>query len=186
MTLIFSKNQSGEYAYDRQSVDIFFANCQTAYENSPTSIDVLKLANSGFPVVESGYYTVEVDKAINKLIYSVLEYKRDLAYNSGQQDLWEKEYSRTVYDLESTLNAGKGKMFSRGEKKVFSYKRRSVEKFMHKLKKYFFESGNKITLENLDKICFSATKRGSGYSEKEVDQFLNKVRILLLTPTEKN
>ncbi|MDR3116293.1 MAG: DivIVA domain-containing protein [Bifidobacteriaceae bacterium] len=185
MALIFSKNRSGEYGYDRQAVDIFFANCQTAYESQPASIDVLKLANSSFPLVKVGYYTAEVDQAINKLIYSVLEYKRDLAHNSGQQDLWEKEYSRTIYDLESTLNADKGKMFSRGEKKVFSYKRRQVEKFMDKLKKYFFESGKKITLEDLDKVCFSVTKRASGYSEKEVDQFLNKVRILLLTPTRK-
>ncbi|MDR2748856.1 MAG: DivIVA domain-containing protein [Bifidobacteriaceae bacterium] len=180
MSLLFSKNKKSELAYNTEEVDAFFDRVQAAYDANIDSIDVLKIANTSFSLTKSGYYTREVDLAIDKLIYSILEYKKHIAYKSGQGEVWEKEYARSVWDLENVLRSEKGKFFEKGKKKSYSYKVRPVDKFMQKLKKYFLESGNKVGIDQIDKISFPSTKSGRGYSEAGVDAFLNRVRVLLI------
>ncbi|MDR2799304.1 MAG: hypothetical protein LBB07_01620 [Bifidobacteriaceae bacterium] len=192
MALLFSKNKKNEIAYNRQKVDTFFSQVQTAYDANIESLDILKIANAAFPIEKEGYSSSQVDFAIQKLIYSILEYRKTNAYKSGNKESWEKEHSRSVYDLEKTLKSEKDKFFAKpevskkGEKKLrkkeraFTYKTRSVDKFMKKLEKYFFESGNKIEINEIENLSFPSSKSAKGYLESEVDAFLNKVKILLI------
>ncbi|MDR3127917.1 MAG: DivIVA domain-containing protein [Bifidobacteriaceae bacterium] len=184
MSLVFSKNKTSEFGYDKLAVDVFFNQVQNLYDTNINAIDVLKIINTTFPLVKIGYYTREVDLAVDKLVYAILQYRKDLAYESGQKDIWQKEYSRSVYDLEEVLNLDKGKLFSHGAKKQLSYKKRPVDKFAKKIKRYFFESGNKISVDDINKIAFPITKSGRGYDEKGVNIFLNRVKILLMVPAD--
>lgn len=165
--------------YDQEQVEDFLASARRAYdENSNLAqLTAEDIRHTAFSMHKGGYSPRHVDAALERLEDAFAARERERAAASMGEQAWMDQARTTAQVLINRLGRPAGQRFSRTSFLSVGYDRSDVDRFAHKLVKYF-QDGRPLAVDEVRTAVFRPQRRG--YREAQVDAVLDTVVDVML------
>lgn len=179
----FRRVKRSQRGYSVAEVDRFLDDARLAFQGRGTmsSSDIRVVS---FTIEKGGYDTAAVDAGLDRLedAFATRERERRLA-TEGQQAIYADVRTR-AREIMGRLKRPAGKRFRTVGLLRQGYDRKQVDYFAGHLLDYF-ESRERLTVADVRSVAF--TPRSNGYSEAQVDAFIDAVvEVMLAVRTTRN
>ncbi|PLS31623.1 hypothetical protein Uis1B_0615 [Bifidobacterium margollesii] len=180
--------------YDVAQVDSFLERAHHLYEDDEPKMTQEDIQNVSFAVEKNGYVIAQVDAALNRLEKAVVDKQTQWDVSSYGRVAWRADTERLAHSLYSRAERPARERFSDGLEKRPSYDRKQVDRLIDqlvgKIKRDLGESGDapseaqrkadaELGSTRVSNIIFTQRTGRKGYSERQVDAYLNRaVQVL--------
>ncbi|PWG59704.1 DivIVA domain-containing protein [Bifidobacterium catulorum] len=180
-----------KWGYDVSQVDSFLERAHTLYEDAEPKMTQEDIQNVSFALEKNGYVISQVDAALNRLEKAVVDKQTQWDVASFGRVAWRATTEQLAHSLYPRSERPEKDRFSPGEEKKPSYDRRQVDRLVTqivgKIRRELGESDQdadaaadaELTSMRVSNIIFTQRTGRHGYSERQVDAYLNRaVQVL--------
>ncbi|TFD55218.1 DivIVA domain-containing protein [Cryobacterium frigoriphilum] len=199
MSTTFPRTDNKSLGYSREQVEEFLALARSAYDASddasddapddgtdatpeqardqatPLTADVIR--HTAFAMQKGGYSPAQVDAALERLEDAFAARERESAARVMGEQAWMEQAQATAEIILGRLRRDRGHRFARTSVFSVGYRRTDVDRFAHRLQKYFQEA-RPLSVDEVRTAVFRP-ERG-GYREAQVDALLDSVIDVML------
>ncbi|RJT84829.1 DivIVA domain-containing protein [Cryobacterium melibiosiphilum] len=126
---------------------------------------------------KGGYSPAQVDAALERLEDAFAARERESAARLMGEEAWMEQAQASAQIILARLGRDRGHRFTRTSVFSVGYRRADVDRFAHRLQRYFSE-GRPLSVDEVRTAVFRA-ERG-GYREAQVDALLDSVIDVML------
>jgi DivIVA domain-containing protein len=180
MGTTFPRVRRTRSGYRVDEVEAFLDEARRAYERSPDEsggLDADSIRRTAFSMERGGYSTVHVDAALERLEDAFALREREMAYRTVGDKAWFGQARASAQEILDRLGRPDNHRFARTGGLSEGYRRKDVDRFCAKLRRYFRE-GEKVGIDEVRTVAFRS-QRG-GYREQQVDLLLDSVIDVML------
>lgn len=196
----FPRTDKKTLGYSREQVEEFLARARNAYDSpdddeaaaddaradapddahadarqAPLTAEVIR--HTAFAMQKGGYSPAQVDAALERLEDAFAAREREHAAQGMGEQAWMEQAQMTAQLILARLGRDRGHRFARTSVFSVGYRRTDVDRFTHRLQRYF-EEGRPVGVDEVRTAVFRA-ERG-GYREAQVDGLLDSVIDVML------
>lgn len=202
----FPRTDKKTLGYSRQQVEEFLSRARSAYDapeppedsseegsdgpphrpvesTSPQhvgedrALTAEAIRQTAFEMQKGGYSPAQVDAALERLEDAFAARERESAALLMGEEAWLEQAQATAQVILGRLRRDRGHRFGRTSVFSVGYRRVDVDRFAHRLQKYF-QDGRPLSVDEVRTAVFRP-ERG-GYREAEVDALLDSVIDVML------
>lgn len=192
---MFPRTHKKTLGYNREQVEAFLTLARSAYDAPETSSDepadvqptgrrerparltAETIRHTAFAMQKGGYEPAQVDAALERLEDAFAARERETAAEIIGEEAWFEQAQATAEVVLARLGRDRGHRFARTSVLSVGYRRADVDRFAHRLQKYFQE-GRSLTVDEVRTAVFRPERRG--YREAQVDALLDGVIDVML------
>ncbi len=177
----FPRTRSSRRGYDIDQVEDFLEDARAAYNSEPGALIVLDaeaIRRTSFALKKGGYSTAHVDAALERLEDAFAGRERDRARAVAGDEAWFTAARSNAREIIDRLARPHGHRFRVVNLLSGGYDRKQVDAFGDRLSDYFLKA-TPLSVDDVRTVSFRP-KRG-GYSEAQVDYFLDSVVAVMLS-----
>lgn len=163
--------------YDPVQVDAFLERARVVFDGTAQGVSAEDIRRVAFELRPGGYDTAAVDTALERLENVFAERERSAARSKLGDSAYLESARETAQVLVNRLGRPDDHRFDRVTSFTFGYSRREVDRFAHRLIRYF-KDGKPVGVEEVRTVTFRS-QRG-GYVEAQVDLLLDSVVEVML------
>jgi DivIVA domain-containing protein len=176
--------------YSRDQVEEFLALARSAYDEpdetpdkAPADSDRVpvltaeSIRHTAFTMQKGGYSPAQVDAALERLEDAFAARERESAARSMGEEAWIEQAHAAAEVILGRVRRDRGHRFSRTSVFSVGYRRADVDRFAHRLQKYF-QDGRPLSVDEVRTAVFRPERRG--YREEQVDALLDSVIDVML------
>jgi DivIVA domain-containing protein len=176
--------------YSRDQVEEFLALARSAYDEPDETPDKAPAGSDRVPVLtaesirhtaftmqKGGYSPAQVDAALERLEDAFAARERESAARSMGEEAWIEQAHAAAEVILGRVRRDRGHRFSRTSVFSVGYRRADVDRFAHRLQKYF-QDGRPLSVDEVRTAVFRPERRG--YREEQVDALLDSVIDVML------
>ncbi|WP_204313981.1 MULTISPECIES: DivIVA domain-containing protein [Bifidobacterium] len=183
-----------KWGYDVGQVDSFLERAHTLYEDAEPKMTQEDIQNVSFALEKDGYVISQVDAALNRLEKAVVDKQTQWDVNTTGRVAWRATTEQLAHSLYPRAKRPAKERFAPGADKRPSYDRKQVDRLVDQLvEKIRHELGEtrqhqsdvaaraeaELTSVKVSNVIFTQRKGKRGYSERQVDAYLNRaVQVL--------
>ncbi|MBW3087716.1 DivIVA domain-containing protein [Bifidobacterium sp. 82T24] len=182
-----------KWGYDVSQVNSFLERAHTLYEDAEPKMTQEDIQNVSFALEKDGYVISQVDAALNRLEKAVVDKQTQWDVASFGRVAWRATTEQLAHSLYPRSERPEKDRFSPGEDKKPSYDRKQVDRLVAqivgKIRRELGESDRdgdvddkadaELTSMRVSNIIFTQRTGRRGYSERQVDAYLNRaVQVL--------
>lgn len=172
MSNTFPPSPRGAKGYRRDRVDAFFDRARYGYEGPHGALSARDVREVRFPMRRSGYSTVHVDAALDRLEDALIRRDQSVAEASTGTDAWLAGLRADGQEIVDRLARPEGRRFRRMPWPARGYHRREVDQLANRILAHF-TLAEPMNVEEVRQSAFRG-QRG-GYDEAQVDAVLAAV-----------
>lgn len=190
----FPRTDNKSLGYSREQVEEFLALARSAYDapeapddgpgdarhEAPAVAVFLTsevIRHTAFAMQKGGYSPAQVDAALERLEDAFAARERESAARIMGEQAWLAQAQATVEIIRERLARDRGRRFARTSVLSVGYRRTDVDRFAHRLQRYFQEA-RPLSVDEVRTAVFRP-ERG-GYREAQVDALLDSVIDVML------
>jgi DivIVA domain-containing protein len=176
----FPRTRNSRRGYDIDEVEDFLEEARSAYNaepGTPTVLGAESIRRTAFTLQKGGYSPAHVDAALERLEDAFASRERDRARQIAGDEAWFAKARSDAREIIDRLARPRGKRFSRAGFLSDGYDRKQVDAFGDRLSGYFLK-GASLSIDDVRLVSFTPKK--GGYSEAQVDYFLDAVVSVML------
>jgi DivIVA domain-containing protein len=180
MGTTFPRTRRTRRGYRVDEVEKFLEEARSAYDGSPEedgALDAAAIRKVAFGLERGGYSTAHVDAALERLEDAFALREREQAYRTVGDKAWFGQARAGAQELLDRLARPDNHRFARVGGLSEGYRRKDVDRFCARLRRYFRE-GEQISIDEVRTVAFRP-QRG-GYREQQVDLLLDSVIDVML------
>ncbi|MEO6943039.1 MAG: DivIVA domain-containing protein [Terrimesophilobacter sp.] len=180
MSSTFPRTRNSRRGYDIDQVEDFLEDARTAYSSEPgTSVvlDADAIRRTSFSLKKGGYSPTHVDAALERLEDAFAGRERDRSRAMAGDDAWFNAARKNAREIIDRLARPHGQRFTKVNFLSGGYDRKQVDAFGDRLSDYFLKAAP-LSVEDVRTIAFRP--KNGGYSEAQVDYFLDSVTAVML------
>ncbi|WP_418969771.1 DivIVA domain-containing protein [Alloscardovia omnicolens] len=194
-----ARAKKNTWGYSVSQVDGFFESTRHLYEESEPNMTQAEIQNRAFDLEKNGYDIRAVDDALRRLENAVVDKLAAWTIAHEGLDEWRAQTEQLALTLIPRAKRDKGKVFSRGRMFNPSYDVKQVDAFVIAIAQYLNEklslgvlnmpedhnakNSSQFTSTDVARTIFTQRSGRAGYSEGQVDAYMNRV-IEVLTHIE--
>ncbi|PJM73681.1 cell division protein DivIVA [Bifidobacterium primatium] len=183
-----------KWGYDVGQVDSFLERAHTLYEDAEPKMTQEDIQNVSFALEKDGYVISQVDAALNRLEKAVVDKQTQWDVNTTGRVAWRATTEQLAHSLYPRAKRPAKERFAPGADKRPSYDRKQVDRLVDQIvEKIRHELGEtrqhqsdaaaraeaELTSVKVSNVIFTQRKGKRGYSERQVDAYLNRaVQVL--------
>ena len=179
-----------KWGYDVGQVDAFLDRAHTLYEDAEPKLSQEDIQNVSFATAKGGYVISQVDAALNRLEKAVVDKQTQWDISTFGRVAWRAATDQLAHSLYGRAGRPSKSRFDVGDPKHPSYDRKQVDRLVDqvvsKIKHELGESKAQPTKAELKayaelnstritNVIFTQRTGEHGYSERQVDAYLNRV-----------
>ena len=180
MSSTFPRTRKSRRGYDIDQVEDFLEEARRVYNAEPGAPTVLgseEIRRTAFELQKGGYPPAHVDAALERLEDAFASRERDHARHVAGDEAWFAMARKNAKDIINRLARPRGQRFRRAAFLVDGYDRKQVDEFGDRLADYFLKA-QPMSIDDVRSVAFRPRK--GGYSEAQVDYFLDSVVTVML------
>jgi DivIVA domain-containing protein len=143
----------------------------------PGTLTAEAIRHTAFAMQKGGYSPAQVDAALERLEDAFAARERESAARVMGEEAWVAQAQATARVIRARLSRDRGHRFSRTSVFSVGYRRADVDRFAHRLQKYF-QDDRPLSVDDVRTAVFRP-ERG-GYREVQVDALLDSVIDVVL------
>lgn len=180
MSSTFPRTRNSRRGYAVDQVEDFLEEARSAYNSdsaAPAALGAESIRRTAFSLEKGGYSPAHVDAALERLEDAFASRERDRARRMIGDEAWFDEARRNAREIIDRLARPAGHRFRRAGFLSEGYDRKQVDALGNRLSDYFL----KAVPMSVDEVRLAAfTPKKGGYSEAQVDYFLDSIVSLML------
>lgn len=180
MSRTFPRIKKSKAGYAVDEVEDFLEDARRAYaadRSAPTVVSAESIRRTAFDMEKGGYSVVHVDAALERLEDAFAVREKDRAVAEVGDQVWFSNARSIAQEAIDRLDRPWAHKFKRVGALTLGYHPKDVDDFGEQLTSYF-QDGQPMSVEEVRTVAFR-TRRG-GYSEAQVDQFLDAIIGVML------
>lgn len=178
-----------KWGYDVGQVDAFLERAHTLYEDDEPKMSQEDIQNVSFALEKDGYVISQVDAALNRLEKAVVDKQTQWDVAHFGRVAWRAATEQLAHSLYGRADRPEKDRFEPGASRHPSYDRKQVDRLVNqvigKIKRELGESKEsesdavrkidaELTSTRVSNIIFTQRIGKRGYSERQVDAYLNR------------
>lgn len=178
-----------KWGYDVGQVDAFLERAHTLYEDDEPKMSQADIQNVSFALEKDGYVISQVDAALNRLEKAVVDKQTQWDVTQFGRVAWRAATEQLAHSLYGRADRPAKNRFDPGASRHPSYDRKQVDRLVNqvvgKIKRELGESKDResdavrkidaeLTSTRVSNIIFTQRTGKRGYSERQVDAYLNR------------
>ncbi|KAA8832155.1 DivIVA domain-containing protein [Bifidobacterium tissieri] len=178
-----------KWGYDVGQVDAFLERAHTLYEDDEPKMSQEDIQNVSFALEKDGYVISQVDAALNRLEKAVVDKQTQWDVTHFGRVAWRAATEQLAHSLYGRADRPEKNRFEPGASRHPSYDRKQVDRLVNqvigKIKRELGESKEsesdavrkidaELTSTRVSNIIFTQRIGKRGYSERQVDAYLNR------------
>ncbi|OXN00965.1 DivIVA domain-containing protein [Bifidobacterium vansinderenii] len=178
-----------KWGYDVGQVDAFLERAHTLYEDDEPKMSQADIQNVSFALEKDGYVISQVDAALNRLEKAVVDKQTQWDVTQFGRVAWRAATEQLAHSLYGRADRPAKNRFDPGASRHPSYDRKQVDRLVNqvvgKIKRELGESKEResdavrkidaeLTSTRVSNIIFTQRTGKRGYSERQVDAYLNR------------
>ncbi len=180
MSSTFPRARKSRRGYAVDQVDEFLEDARRAYNvepGNPAGLESDDIRHTSFALQKGGYSPTHVDAALERLEDAFANRERESARAKMGDAAWFNIARTNAKEIIDRLARPKGHRFRRAGILRDGYDRKQVDAFADRLSDYFLKA-TPMSVDDVRLIAFRPVK--GGYSESQVDYFLDSVIAVML------
>lgn len=178
-----------KWGYDVGQVDAFLERAHTLYEDDEPKMSQEDIQNVSFALEKDGYVISQVDAALNRLEKAVVDKQTQWDVTHFGRVAWRAATEQLAHSLYGRADRPEKDRFEPGASRHSSYDRKQVDRLVNqvigKIRRELGESEEhesdavrkldaELTSTRVSNIIFTQRIGKRGYSERQVDAYLNR------------
>ncbi|MBT1176112.1 DivIVA domain-containing protein [Bifidobacterium callimiconis] len=178
-----------KWGYDVGQVDAFLERAHTLYEDDEPKMSQEDIQNVSFALEKDGYVISQVDAALNRLEKAVVDKQTQWDVTQFGRVAWRAATEQLAHSLYGRADRPAKNRFDPGASRHPSYDRKQVDRLVNqvvgKIKRELGETEEhesdavrkidaELTSTRVSNIIFTQRTGKRGYSERQVDAYLNR------------
>lgn len=179
-----------KWGYDIAQVDEFLDRAHKAYDSLEPLLKQEDIQNVSFGLQKGGYSIPQIDAALSRLERAVVDRRTLWDLQRMGRVAWRAQTEALVNTIRGRVKRADNERFSDGEKGSPSYDRKQVDKLIREISDAVEDElnntvseANEINSSYVENVVFTQRTGAKGYSEAQVDAYLNRV-VQILTRLE--
>lgn len=179
-----------KWGYDIAQVDEFLDRAHKAYDSLEPLLKQEDIQNVSFGLQKGGYSIPQIDAALSRLERAVVDRRTLWDLQRMGRVAWRAQTEALVNTIRGRVKRADNERFSDGEKGSPSYDRKQVDKLIREISDAVEDKlnntvseANEINSSYVENVVFTQRTGAKGYSEAQVDAYLNRV-VQILTRLE--
>ena len=179
-----------KWGYDIAQVDEFLDRAHKAYDSLEPLLKQEDIQNVSFGLQKGGYSIPQIDAALSRLERAVVDRRTLWDLQRMGRVAWRAQTEALVNTIRGRVKRADNERFSDGEKGSPSYDRKQVYKLIREISDAVEDElnntvseANEINSSYVENVVFTQRTGAKGYSEAQVDAYLNRV-VQILTRLE--